>query len=250
MQIQCAAITMKGYMKIKLLLLLTMWFSLTTLHAEGVWDIANNRVTYSVFQDNIELGDHSSTTIALSQLNLAEVATQEGGGTSQDYLLTSAVLAINGTVYGSIYYKNKSSTSTQPTFKISGYSDLKFGTDVTKPTDVTEPETYFSNTSLGTMLPSAQFTKDLSIAGTPNGQSMTIVDDLARFVGTGNIQAVAAFPVDAYFTSFGTDYEAIIAMKGKADISVTYNYVPEPTGAALLSIGSLVIALRRKRVAV
>jgi hypothetical protein len=246
MQIQCAAITMKGYMKIKLLLLLTMWFSLTTLHAEGVWDIANNRVTYSVFQDNIVLGDKSKTTIDLSRLNLAEVATQEGRGASQDYLLTSAVLAINGTVYGSIYYKNKSSTSTEPTFKISGYSDLKFGTDVT------EPETYFSNTSLGTMLKDVPYNKVLSVGGAPNGQSMTIVDDLARFVGTGNIQAVAAFPVDAYFTSYGTDYESVIQMKGKADISVTYNYeyVPEPTGAALLSIGSIVIALRRKRVAV
>ena len=102
------------------------------------------------------------------------------------------------------------------------------------------------------MLKDVPYNKVLSVGGAPNGQSMTIVDDLARFVGTGNIQAVAAFPVDAYFTSYGTDYESVVQIKGKADISVTYNYeyVPEPTGAALLSIGSIVIALRRKRVAV
>lgn len=222
------------------------------VYAAPTWDVANNKVTYSVFQDNFALGqdgdgNNLTKSVFLSKLDLGQVASQEGVGTAANYLLSSVVLSMNGVVYGTVYFKNNSGSPVTPTFKVSGYSELAYGTDVTA------PESYSRTTSIGT-IPSGGVYSDtqVSIAGSATPKTVTITEDLGRFLGTGSIETIGAFPVDGYFSSGGTSFDATVSLQGKADISVTYFYdytaVPEPTSMALVTIGCAVLALRRKRV--
>ena len=221
--------------------------------AATTWDLVNNRVTYSVFEDNFQLGqdqhgNNLTKSVALSQLNLSTVAQQEGVGSSANYILTSVVLSMNETVYGTIYYKNNSASSTTPSFKVTGYSELTFGTDVTP------AETYSRTTPIGTIAPGGEYSDaNVSVAGSTSAKTVTITEDLQRFLGTGTIETIGAFPVDGYFSSGGTDWDANVSLQGKADIAVTYNYeysssAPEPTSMALIALGCAALGLRRKRI--
>lgn len=211
------------------------------------WDIGNNSVTYSVFQDNFELGDGLTKSVSLSQLNLAEVASHEGVGTAANYLLSSVVLSMNGTVYGSIYFKNNSASAVTPSFKVVGYSELTYGSEVTP------AEMYTKTTAIGAVGAGGEYSQSVNLVGSTSAKSVTITEGLSSFIGSGAIETLGAFPVDGYFITGGTDWNSTVSLQGKADIAVTYNYttvVPEPTSMALVTLGCAVLALRRKRVAV
>lgn len=211
------------------------------------WDINNNSVTYSVLQEGIPLGSTASMGVALNQLNLSELAAQEKVGSAVNYTLTSVVLSIHGTIYGTVYFKNKSADAVTPSFKVSGNSKLYFAETSTA------KEYYDSEVSIGTIAASGGTYNNNSVVVEGEGkQSVTIASDLARFLGTGTIATIAKFPVDGYFSSGGTSFDSTVSLQGKADIAVTYYYdytaVPEPTSMALLSLAGAVLALRRKRV--
>jgi hypothetical protein len=223
---------------------LTMYVSAGTS-----WDINNNNVTYSVFQDNFELGQDDNgvnitKTVSLSQLDLSEVASREGIGTAANYMLSSVVLSMNGTVYGTIKVINTGASSVSPRYVINGQSTLTYGS-------ATTPDEGYSGTVVFPAIsPGGEYIKEVNVVGSVTPETVTITEDLARFLGTGTLETIGAFPVYGYFTTGGTMVLADIALQGKADISVTYNYsqVPEPTSFALLIVGCAVLALRRKRV--
>ena len=215
-------------------------------NAAESWNIENNSVTYSVFVENIELGFGKNEIVKLSQLSLSEVASWERVGTSANYGLSSVVLSMNGLVYGTIYYKNNSSSATQPYFVTTGNSRLTYGS-------VSTPdESYADAVPIGTVAAFGSYTdNDVSIVGSATPKTVEITTDLNRFLGTGTIDTTAAFPADGYFSTGGSDWNANVALRGSADITITYNYtwdgVPEPSSMALVTLGCAVLALRRKR---
>jgi hypothetical protein len=213
------------------------------------WDIGNNSVTYSVFQDNFELGidvngDNLTKSVSLSKFDSGAVASHEGG-TAANYVLSSVVLSMNGTVYGSVYFKNNSASAVTPSFKVIGYSELTYGSEVTP------AESYNKTTAIGTIGAGGEYSQSVNLVGSASAKSVTITEGLSSFIGSGTIETLGAFPVDGYFVSGGTDWNSTVSLQGKADIAVTYNYtaVPEPTSFALITLGCAVLALRRKRVA-
>lgn len=230
----------------KYLNLLSVVFFSIQAFAATTWDLENNRVTYSVFQDNFQLGSKITQSVSLSQLNLSEVAQQEGLGTAANYTLASVVLSMNGTVYGTIYLKNNNASPVEPTFKVMGSSKLSFGATATS------SQSYYQEVEIGTIASRAEYSGNVTVQGSAPPSSVSITQDLERFLGTGTIETVGTFPVDGYFASAGSDYNTVISLQGKADISVTYNYeyssVPEPTSMALVAMGCAALALRRKRV--
>lgn len=218
--------------------------------AAASYETAYNRVTESVFQDHFALGqdengDNLTKSVFLSQLDLNEVARREGVGTAANYVLSSVVLSMNGVVYGSIYFKNNSASPVTPSFKVAGQSMLTFGSDVTP------YESYSRTTPIGTIAAGGEYNDAaVNIVGSATPKTMTITEGLDRFLGTGTIETIGAFPVDGYFSSGGTAFDSTVALQGKADIAVTYNYdyitVPEPTSMVLVMLGGAVLALHRK----
>ena len=210
-------------------------------NAAESWNIGNNSVTYSVSVADIPLGS-GETTVNLSKLNLTEVATREGWGTGVEVALSSVVLSMNGVVVGSIYYWNRSTETVSPTFVVSGTSTLRYGLDATS------PESYSSTTPMGVIAPNGEYyDPNVSIAGSATPKTVTITEDLNRFLGDGTIATIVSFPVTGSFTSGGTKFLTEISLAGSADIAITYNYVPEPSSVALLTMGFAALALRRKR---
>ena len=216
-------------------------------NAAESWNIGNNSVTYSESLANIALGG-TGMQVALSQLNLSTVATKENVGTAADYVLSSVVLSMNGVVVGSIKYDNFDTYTVSPTFTVTGSSTLSFGSDVTA------PESYSSSTPIGEVAAGGTYSDpNVSIVGSVAPKTVTIektIDrDLSEYLGDKTILTTVAFPVTGAFVTEGTDFSTRVALKGSADIQITYNYeyVPEPSSVALITLGFAALALRRKR---
>lgn len=212
----------------------------------GVWNTANNTVTYSVFVDPVELGPEflKSTTVGLTQFNAEVAATQDGGIASQ-YTLTKVVLGLDSTVYGTISFKNNSAATVNPTYYYSGYSRLEYDANTTA------NETYTHNLAIGTVASGATVSKTINNLGSGAVTSPDITSDLAGFIGAGNANTTLYFPVSGTFYSGGVDFTTTVAVQGKATVSATYYYnyepIPEPSTLALLAMGGVVVILRRRR---
>lgn len=224
-------------------LLLIVIAPLSLLHAAetAVWDTSNNSVTYSRSVDGIALGG-AATQVALSQFNAASVANEEGGNANQ-YTLSRVVLAIDGAVYGTVYFHNTGATTLTPSFRVSdGASSLTFGSHVTA------TETYGQAVPLGSITPGGEITSGVNMTGTGGVSTPSITTDLASFIGTGSIQTFITFLGDGYFASAGTSSETLISVLGSANVSATYYYseVPEPTTLTMLGVGCVAILSRRR----
>jgi len=145
---------------------------------------------------------------------------------------------------------NTGVSSLSPRYAISGQSMITYGSASTS------DENYSGTVLFPSIAPAATYTmENINVAGSATPQTVTITEDLSRFlytgVGSATIETIGAFPVFGTFTVGGTKVLADISLQGKADIAVTYNYtaVPEPTSFALITLGCAVLALRRKRVA-
>jgi len=232
--------------------LMIVTFAIHVPAAES-WDIGNNSVTYSVFQDDFALGqddngNNLTKSVSLSKLDLGAVASHEGG-TAANYMLSSVVLSMNGTVYGTIKVTNTGASSVSPRYSIIGQSTLTYGSNSTS------DENYSGTVTFGAIVPGGDYTKTVNVLGSSTPQTVTITEDLSRFlytgVGSATLETIGSFPVYGYFSTGGTMITADIALQGKADIAVTYNYVqvPELTSFTLLTLGCVILALRRKYVA-
>lgn len=219
-----------------------------TFAAETIDWSTSGQVTYSTSVTSIPLGEEAaSTQINLSQFNSAAVA-QAKGGNANEYTLSKVVLSINGSIYGSVEYVNNSSVDNTPKFKIHGTSALTFDNVSTS------DESYSKIITYPTIAAGERYTKQISESGSGTVSTPEITSDLQRFIGNGTIATYADFPVDGYFSVYGTDYTSKVAVMGAADVSVTYYYaynpVPEPSTLALLGFGCAAVLARRRRKAV
>jgi len=211
-------------------------------NAAESWNIGNNSVTYSVSLTGIDIAE-SETSVSLSKLNLSEVAVRENVGTAANYALSSVVLSMNGVIVGAIYYQNNSSVTRSPTFVVTGSSGFSFGSDATA------SESYSLTTPLSVPKDGVYSDSSVSIAGSVEPKTVTITEGLDRFLGDGTetIMTMATFDLSANWLNTGANTVSWNTLTGSADISITYNYVPEPSSVALLTLGCAVLALRRKR---
>lgn len=226
-------------------ILLVAAFPMPLLHAaESVlWNTANNSVTYSTSINNLTLGS-TATLVSLSQFNSQAVAAQEGGSAGQ-YTLSSAVLTLDGSVYGTIVFHNNGPISVSPTYDFSGYSKLTYGAYST-------PKEYYDGNAvaLGTVDPGAEVSVPVSSSGDGAVSTANITSALASFIGSSTIETSLYFPVTGLFDSGGTVFTTTLALRGSADVSVTYSYaydpIPEPTSLALLGFGCAALLTRRR----
>jgi hypothetical protein len=74
----------------------------------------------------------------------------------------------------------------------------------------------------------------------------TRTDQLAAYIGDSNLSMDYTVSQSSTHTGSGAVYYSGGPAWSHAIITVTYDYVPEPTGAALLAIGCVALALRRR----
>jgi len=113
----------------------------------------------------------------------------------------------------------------------------------------TDREYYDGNAvSLGSVATGAQTSIGVNSFGTGSVSTPNITSALAGFSGTDTISASLYFPVGGLFSSGGTDFTTTLALRGLANVSVTYYYseVPEPSSLAMLGVGCVAILSRRR----
>lgn len=236
-------------MKTRIILLAVLPLVCSQAAETAVWDTANNRVTYSVFVDNLTLSSTIASHVSLSQFSSAAVVSEEGGSAAQ-YTLSKAILSIDGTIYGTVWFQNNDTEipgrSATPTFSVNGGgSKLTFGSQTTL------NETFFDVVEIGSVAAGLRVDTSVNVPGS-GAVSQTYIDDaLAAFIGTGNISTDVIIKGSGAFYVEGISASASgFDLKGAANVSVTYEYtysdVPEPTSLALLGLGCMALLARRR----
>ena len=217
---------------------------LSCLHAAEsvVWD-GDTKVTYSVFTDNLTLGSTVSS-VNLSQFSAAKIDTHFGNGGAITYTLTKAILSIDGTVYGSVWFQNNDGTlSATPTFYVTGgQSKLAFGGTETP------VQSFTDGVEIGSVAPGQRVNTTVNVSGTGDGVTKNyITTALAQFIGNGEITTAATVKGSGSFSVEGISGSTMgFDLKGASTVSVTYEYVPEPSTLALLGFGCTALLARRR----
>jgi hypothetical protein len=217
---------------------------LSFLHAAEsvVWD-GDTKVTYSRYVDNLTLGS-TPTAVNLSQFSATKLA-EHFSADPGIFTLTKAILSIDGTVYGTVWFQNNDSESRSatPTFNVTGgNSKLTFGGQST-------PIQYFNDgVEIGSVAAGQRI--DTSVSVTGSGGAVTksyITDALAAFIGNGDITTSATLKgAGAFYVEGISASTSGFDLYGAANVSVTYEYVPEPSTLALLGFGCAALLTRRR----
>lgn len=225
----------------RILTLLLAIAPLSFLHAaeSAVWDTANNTVTYSTSVSGIALGG-GAVQADLSKFNSVAVAAEEGGDAAQ-YTLSRVILSIDGTIYGNIYFHNTGVAPVTPSFQLAGgQSSLAFGSHVTG------TETFGEAVPIGSVVSGAEINQSINMQGSGAVSTPSITSDLASFTGTGTMATFVTINGNGYFSSAGTSFQNTVSVLGSANVSVTYEYVPEPSTLTLLGVGCVALLTRRR----
>lgn len=218
---------------------------LSCLHAAEsvVWDDANNKVTYTRFTDGQTLGD-AETSVNLSQFSATKMDQHFGNGGLVSFTLTKAILSIDGSIYGEVWFQNNDATKTAtPSFEVTqGRSWLTFGGQTT-------PTQYFNDgVPIGSVAPGQRVDTSVNVSATGDAVTQTyITTALAQFIGNGEITTAATVKgAGAFYVSNISGSTSGFDLLGASNVSVTYEYVPEPSTLALLGFGCTALLARRR----
>ncbi len=230
---------MKKTIRFLLLAVLPLSFSHATETA--VWDTFNNTVTYSDSAAGIiSYGDIMS--LSLSKFN-SDNAISAGAASGITYTLSKVILSIDGQIAGEFSYFNSQTSSRDVSS-----SALRSMTAFTLTANAIDAREYFAYT-----VPNMPITVDAGatvtrvFASEGSGGTTTITDALrlSDFTGNGTFVSSVSLQAEDTTTKQSGIFSGLTA-SGNASISVTYQYVPEPTSLALLGMGFAAILTRRR----
>ena len=216
--------------------------------ATAVWDTANNTVTYSYNEAAVGTLTANGAAVSLDFLKFSSANAVAAGEAAGTYSLSKVILSVDGTVAGTFTFQNdttgnatihSASLSSGFTFTVGGLTAQEsFNAAVAGPQKVAGHST---------------FTQGFSSSG--NGPITTVtqaLDQLAAFsdTGSGNNYYTSIMELSAAILGeYSNKLTASVPATGSGSISVTYEYVPEPTALSLICLGSAFLALRRRHAA-
>lgn len=209
------------------------------------WDTANNTVTYT-WASTVGQG---ATTVNLSQFNASEAASREGAGSASDYVLTKAVLTLNGNLSVAISYENTTASGVNVSVSAFEYSGMNGASSFTYQGQTSAKENYHQQLAhdFGYVDAGQKVSTTLNAAGT-GAVSAQFLEALEGFIGSGTFATTVSFDLLQFNWSVG-DGTTTAATTRNAEMSVLYYYdaVPEPSTFALFSLGAAALLVRRRR---
>lgn len=209
------------------------------------WDTENNTVTYT-WASTFGQGN---TTVNLSQFNAATAASQEGIGSASDYVLTKAVLTLNGSLSVAISYENTTASGVNVSVSAFEYSGINGASSFTYQGQTSSKESYHQELThnFGYVNAGQKVSTTLNAAGT-GAVSAQFLEALEGFIGSGTFATTVNFDLLQFNWSVG-DGTTTAATTRNAEMSVMYYYeaVPEPSTFALCGLGAAALLVRRRR---
>ncbi len=232
---------MNTRMKFTMTMILGVGLTALQTSAAQVWDIANNSVTDSRTFDFDQ--PRTLTINDILKFNSADaVAAGEAAGT---YVLTSVVISVAGTgMTGTFQFHNTYETA--GTVNSANYYGSQGLTFTAQGSSALQAMTHDFNSGAPYLMAAGETKSDTFTPTLAAPATTTLMTGLDVFTGSGYIESSArlAAGMDA---SADAGISLLSLASGTANISITYNYVPEPTCAALLGLGCAALALCRRR---